>query len=472
MNIKKFSAATMRRALADIRAEMGPEAVIVHTEHEAGRVIVTAATDYDPGMADLIRNFEHTETTVASRAEPAADDPAAIAAAARVLGRDFASRKHGTGTSPASGPADARSTGFHARLDDDFDLNDVTIAANGASDEPATSDEEGPPAGVTAPTGTELQHASSERQRLDDVGAELRALRDLVEQQLNGLAWQNMRRTDPQRPFILQRLLQLGLAPELCTSVANQMPYSALIDVSWAHAKEEVASRFRRTHGPTLLETGGIVALVGPTGAGKTTTIAKLAGQYLRLHGPHSVGLVTTDDYRLGAHEQLQAFARILDLPVTSARDAESLIAAVRGYRGRSLVLIDTEGGADRAAEQQEMLAALALAESEARIYAVIAASMQRASLYKTILRHGRNRLHAAIVTKVDECGTLGDAISALIHAKLPLTYLTDGQQIPQDLHASSADDLLERADALMGDRGQTIDDEVLGMTFGQAAGG
>ena len=462
MNIKRISAPTMREALAEIRRQLGPEAVILQNNHTASGIEVVAATDYDPALAANFAIDDVKQSSTQATEETRA-------AVARLFGQpDAQAEAHRPQTLAAAEHAEA-TTNHRIDITLDYQFDGSAADANWPS---FTANSAARAADHRAHDSEQRMRqaqarAQSHQDRLDDVGAELRTLRGLVEQQLSGFAWQNVRQRNPQRAQILTQLMRFGLAPDIASEIVNTMPFAQTVDASWENAKAEIIRKIPANTERDILEHGGVVALVGPTGAGKTTTIAKLAGAFILRHGPGSVGLVTTDDYRLGAHEQLQAFGRILDISVARARDSESLVQAVRSYRGRSLVLIDTEGG--HTLEQQQMLSDLYQTETAAQCFVVLSACTQRHTLARTVNLHRGPNLRGAIVTKLDECGTLGDVLSILISTGSPAIYVTDGQQVPNDLHVASPLNLVTRGEQLLRYADASLDDEVLGLALGQS---
>ena len=486
MNIQRFSASTMRGAMVQVRRQLGAEAVIVHSASSDHGVEVIAALDYDETLAGLPAEVppaaqaeqlsprrEALDATVPPVAltDHLRERRGALDAAARVMGKnavpDTRSRPTAelTGDEAADDGAPSTVKLYNADGHERIDTLAAAAASVRANEPPLGLATSRPENSGVAPVQV---RAAGRNDRLDDVGAELRSLRTLMEQQLSGLAWQDVTHRDPQRALVLHRLLDFGLAPSLCTSIANAIHYRSSLDDTWREALAELTRRIPLDNGHDVLAGSGVVALVGPTGVGKTTTIAKLAGSYILRHGPGSVGLVTTDDYRLGAREQLQAFGRVLDITVAHATDGASLLAAVRAFQSRSLVLIDTEGARERIDDQGAMLETLASAGLPLRVFLVLAANTQRAALSLTAEEFGRLPLGGAIITKADECGTLGDVLSTVVARQLPVAYLSDGQQVPHDLHAVNADDLVSRGDALLRSNTATTENEILGLTFGK----
>lgn len=472
MNIERFSAPTMRGAMAEVRRKLGAEAVIVHSQAGDEGVEVVAAVDYDESLASL-SGAGPTQEPAARRQAREHEQREALDAAVRLMGRKTVRDS----MAPSTELDVEDGTPLTVKLYDRTGRENVAALAAAADSVRAAE----PPLGLAglAPvqTSTGPAHKSSgagaagrvpgDGDRLDDVGAELRSLRTLMEQQLSGLAWQDVANRDPQRAHVLRRLLDFGLEASLCTSIADAMRYHKAPQDTWQEAKRELALRIPDGRGYDVLAGGGVVALVGPTGVGKTTTVAKLAGSYIQRHGPGSVGLVTTDDYRLGAYEQLQAFGRILDISVARARDEASLMSAVRGFQNRSLVLVDTEGAEERIDDQASMFDSLAMADLPVRGFLLLAANTQRAALLRTAALFSRMPLHGAIITKADECGNLGEVLSTIIATQLPMSYLSDGQQVPQDLHSVDANEIIRRGEAMLANISAEDQDEILGITFG-----
>jgi flagellar biosynthesis protein FlhF len=193
-----------------------------------------------------------------------------------------------------------------------------------------------------------------------------------------------------------------------------------------------------------LLEFGGIVALVGPTGVGKTTTIAKLAAKFILKHGSSQVALITTDNYRIGAHEQLNTYGRILDVPVRVASSAQELRNLINGFADKRLILIDTAGMSQRDMKLVEQINTLQQNELSIRSYLVMSAATEYKAMNAIIKAFAVFDPQASILTKLDEAVTIGSAISSIIEHNLPLSFIADGQQVPEDIHSPHARSLIE----------------------------
>lgn len=186
----------------------------------------------------------------------------------------------------------------------------------------------------------------------------------------------------------------------------------------------------------------GVWALVGPTGHGKTTTLAKLAARAALAHGRERIALVSVDAWRVGAREQLAAYARMMGVDFLALDDAHALGAALAGLRGRHCVLIDSAGFAPADAKYARQLAALG--QAGAACLLTLAAGSQGA-LAESLL--GRHAGYAGVVlTKLDEGGTSGAVLDCVMRHRLPLACLSSGQRVPEDLHAANAAYVVERA--------------------------
>jgi flagellar biosynthesis protein FlhF len=185
-----------------------------------------------------------------------------------------------------------------------------------------------------------------------------------------------------------------------------------------------------------------VFALVGPTGVGKTTTVAKLAARFAVKYGTNALGLITLDAYRVAAHEQLRAYGRILGTPVHLAQDGATLRELLASMRGKRLVLIDTCGVGPRDERLNEMLAMLAEAGRDAqRVQPVLLlnAGSHTETLDETARAWRAPQAAGCILTKLDEAARVGGALDCALRYKLTLLGLTNGQRVPEDLHLPNA---------------------------------
>jgi flagellar biosynthesis protein FlhF len=199
----------------------------------------------------------------------------------------------------------------------------------------------------------------------------------------------------------------------------------------------------------TLFDNGGVFAFIGPTGVGKTTTVAKIAARCVMRFGRKSVSLLSTDTYRIGALEQLRVFGKILGLPVTALRDAEDLTTRIQELEKFHVVLIDTAGMGQRDVKMVEQLKVLSEGYKQAQRLLVMSATTSLQTMQDVIQAHAQGRengIKAAVITKIDEAMSLAPSVDCLIRHDLPLLFIGNGQQVPEDLHVADPSYLAHRS--------------------------
>lgn len=294
-------------------------------------------------------------------------------------------------------------------------------------------------AGLTSPSKT-----SSFDSVMRSMSGEMKSLRGLLEDQLAGLTLNDAERHDPIKAAVWREILNLGFSPALLRKLLEHMP----ADCDRPKAMRWVRAALARniaTLPQDLVERGGVYALVGPTGVGKTTTVAKLAARCMVRHGSDSLALVTTDNYRIGAFEQLRIYADILGAPIFAVQNEAQLEATLGELSSRHLVLIDTAGMNQRdlrLADQISMLCGEGLAVK--RIL-VLAATAQGITLEDVVRGFGSADLFGCILTKLDESPALGAILDVIIRHRLRVLYVTDGQRVPEDILQADVNALLER---------------------------
>lgn len=278
---------------------------------------------------------------------------------------------------------------------------------------------------------------------------EVKALRGLLENQVAHLAWGDMSRRDPNRAELLRRLNNMGIQSDLCEEMVDEVSQIKDVERAWRRIQGCLSGRIQITN-DDILDQGGIVALVGPTGIGKTTTIAKLAAHYMLRHGPRSVALISADNYRIGAHEQLMTYGRILGIPVQVATDQQALSNMLQEMADKRLVLIDTAGMSQRDLRLSEQFDTLQVKGATIRTYLTLSATTQTAVLEETVRAFSTMPIDGCIITKLDESMMLGGVLSVVIRHKIPVAYVSDGQRVPEDIHPARADKLVTNAVTLM----------------------
>ncbi len=418
MKIKRFVAPDMRQAMREVREEQGPEAVILSTRRLDEGIEVVAAIDYDESLVREAARHGAPFATVPVEAEAASKPRVAATAPAALLTRPPVA----VAVPPPLSPA-----------------NDM-------------------------PAMRPLMEQSA--QDTAQMRSELGSLREMLEMQLSSLAWNDMERRQPLRARVLREMTRLGIEADVARALVAELPDQISAEQA-RYLPLGMLSRSLTVSGRDLCgDDSGVIALVGPTGVGKTTTIAKLAARAVMRHGAEKVALVSTDHYRIGAAAQLEHYGRLLGARVYPAYDAASLRKVLEMLRGGHTVLIDTAGvtGSDpRLTQQLEILADA----SGLRACLVLAANAQSQALDEAVRAYLPLKPHACILTKLDEAPALGGALSVLIRHRLPLDYTTDGQRVPEDIATADARVLVCRAAQSL--KSPAPDDSMMAERFGLA---
>ncbi|MEJ1464891.1 MAG: flagellar biosynthesis protein FlhF [Candidatus Sedimenticola sp. (ex Thyasira tokunagai)] len=405
MKIKRFFAEDIRQALRQVREVLGPDAVILSNKSVEGGIELVAAMDYDES--------------------------------------EFSSPQE-VPSSPSAAPS--------------------TIPLHREQERPQAVRSIDSPAQNGRRPAARIEW--SQDPVLVEMRKEMKALRRMMENELSGLTWRDMSVRDPQVQELYRRLIGLGLSPDVCGRLVEQVGSFEVADQAWKKVLHSLAGEVA-TVDENLLERGGVVALIGPTGVGKTTTAAKLAARFALRHGNRHVALVSADSYRIGAKEQLNTYARILDVPVRSAATTEELISVLNTLADKRLIMIDTAGMSQRDIELSKQLSLLDVGGKQIRSFLTLSAATEQAALEQAIKAFGVARPEGCILTKVDEAASLGGALSALIHSSMPLAFTTDGQKVPEDIHLARPNTLVSIAAAYGDSLGMAMSDEYLALTMG-----
>jgi flagellar biosynthesis protein FlhF len=294
------------------------------------------------------------------------------------------------------------------------------------------------------------QPSATQRSQMD-MAAELRQMRGLIEERFSSLAFMEKLQRQPVQARLTQKLLELGFSPALVRKLAESCP-SEFRGGSPAEPADETAwaahvlSRNLQTDeaAPAIEDRGGVFALIGSTGVGKTTTTAKLAAHFATKYGAGQLGLITLDAYRIGAHEQLRAYGRILGVPVHTAHDRASLDDLLDLLSSKKLILIDTAGMAQRDSRTQELLEMLA--HPSIKKLLVINAAQQGETIEDVVGAWKGAACEGVVLSKIDEAVKLAPALDTLIRHKLKVLGVANGQRVPEDWHRLPSTALVQRA--------------------------
>jgi flagellar biosynthesis protein FlhF len=303
------------------------------------------------------------------------------------------------------------------------------------------------------------------------LGEELRTMRHLLERQLSQLAWNDLTRRAPQTAELLKELTTMGVAAGLATELLAELPDG----IGLADANRRVLAALTRriaVTGDELLDRGGRVAFVGPTGVGKTTGIAKLAARWVMRHGTRDIALISLDDQRFGAQEQMRVLGRLLGVECYTLEDAAGLPELLARLPRHRMILIDTAG---LGAAHDELAARAAVFDRVARaagvdVWLTLSAGAQAGVIGEVLRAFAAFGPRALFLTRVDEAVSLGGTLSALATGSLPVAYVASGPRIPEDLAPARAHQLVARAVHLARSADTSVGEELLVRRFGGVA--
>jgi flagellar biosynthesis protein FlhF len=265
---------------------------------------------------------------------------------------------------------------------------------------------------------------------------EIKELREMLRGELAHMSWHEKRPKDPLQARVLEQLTAMDITPDVALALAARTPQVPDSKDS-SNLSVELLATYLRVVDKLSPVNGGVIALVGATGAGKTTTIGKLATRWSMQHGSQDLALVSTDGYRVGARDQLMTYSRLLGAPLHTANSGEELAQALERLKSKKLILIDTAGMGPRDVRLKEQLAALKLGAARARVYLTLPAHGEANALDEAVRSFANLTPDACILTKVDEAASLGAVLSTTLRHKLRIAYLCNGQRVPEDLHAA-----------------------------------
>ncbi|KAA3650048.1 MAG: flagellar biosynthesis protein FlhF [Proteobacteria bacterium] len=460
MNVKRYFAQTAREALRQLKEELGADAIVLSNRSVDGGVEIVALP---ADAVDLLH--QSTRNAPAAAAKPAAPKPAVVAhdddpaddyrvqlSAAR---RPQAPAMPQAPRTPAAPPAQQIRPFQPPRIDS------PAAPRYGSEVFPRHAESrDSAPARTERPAAAPRHSAPAAEARREDESARIRALQEtnarlmdemggiraMLERQLAGFAWGEAGRQAPARTRMTGELLEAGFSAQLARTLCDAVDPNAELGAARNAVKTALNRGLRAlSNDADVIDRGGVYALVGPTGVGKTTTAAKLAARCVVRHGADKLALITTDGYRIGAHEQLRIYGRILGVPVYVVRDAADLRQTLAELRDKHMVLIDTVGMSQRDRMVAEQAAMLTGAGNVNRLL-LLNATCRGDTLDDVVRAYDGPDLAGCILTKVDEAASLAPALDVAVRHEMAVYYVANGQRVPEDLHLPNRAYLLHRA--------------------------
>ena len=389
MNVKKFSASTSRDAWRQVRETLGPDAVILSNRTINGMVEILALASED----------------MSSLAEPAVEKQPLSKSTLAAL-----APKPRSESDQAAGLAEA------------------LAAARTQPQAPETA---------TATASAELAQVMSE----------IRSMRGMLESQLTEIAWGSQQKREPAKGLVMREMLAAGFSASLARYLVEKLPAGEKPEGAMNWIKSVLTRNLAVVDNEAeIMGRGGVFALVGPTGVGKTTTTAKLAARCVMRHGAGKLALITTDGYRIGGYEQLRIYGKILGVMVHSVKDETDLRIALDEMKNKHTVLIDTVGMGQRDKMVAEQIAMLSGAGTKVKRLLCLSATSSGETLNEVVRAYQGSGLAGCIMTKLDEAATIGSLLDVAIRQKLSLYYVANGQRVPEDLHVANQHYLVDRA--------------------------
>ena len=395
MKMKRVLAKDTRTALAMIKETLGDGAVILSNTKIAGEVEIVAAIDFDEKRLTAQRSSAFSDRLSAN------------------LDRIKSQRNQ----NPNPNQSSASSVKVAAELNRSRTAKNPTKSSN---------------------------HQAPSNDNMIRMEKEMGLLRLLVEQQMSQSPNQNHTFTNAAGLKVFQRLERMGFEKRMIDPMLSELPQCDDADLLWTHAQQWLQDHLT-TSSEGVVHEAGIYALVGPTGVGKTTAIGKLGAQLAMKHGKHKVALISMDQQRIGARDQLRVFGTMLGIEVHHVTGFTQLTTTLNQLTHKDYILVDTSGGNPFDPHIQNLVDGFLGVPHQINVYLTLAANSQSHAL-RYLMTHYLGKVKGVVATKLDECLPLGGLLAALIESKQPLVMITDGQRIPLDLGYPSAQQLVAHA--------------------------
>jgi len=484
MNVRRFTAKSSREALRLVREALGEDAVVLSTKPSAGGVEVLAMAPESIGHLEQMSAATGETAAVAARvsselAVTSAEQDAERLEMSTLSFQDYVrkrmlKRRQAAMDGTASSAPQALTPALSREREREPTHIDVRVGDEDVAELPAppllplAGEGRGEGRRMQALTAADPIHTAVSPERDADLLAELRSVKGLIEERFGALAFMERLQRRPAEARLTQKLLDCGFSPVLVRKIADGLKAESGDEAAWAAQILERNLRGAEA-GAAIEDRGGIFALIGATGVGKTTSTAKLAAAFAAKHGAANLGLITLDAYRVGAHEQLRAYGRILGVPVHTAHDRASLEDLLDLLAAKKLILIDTAGMAQRDARTKDLLDMLS--HPKIRRLLVVSAAAQAETIEDVLIAYRAATCAGMVLSKLDEAVKLGPALDAAIRHKLEIVGVANGQRVPEDWHRLSGHALVQRAMKSSGSAAWRLDAVEMSLVFASSQG-
>ncbi|WP_281071638.1 flagellar biosynthesis protein FlhF [Succinivibrio dextrinosolvens] len=466
MKLKRFVAKDMRTALAKIKEELGAEAVIMSNKRVGPNVEIIAGVEGDivaapvktsskqkgqitsnihddSPLSRIIADDEVTlsasskskpESKLSSKTVGGSKSEAFAKSLLEILERQQQGSEQTVQKKTATAKAQPQKTKAKAPapLSEQTGLRDLFIKEDEKKKEKKVETSHGISSYIS-------KESESEKTEIEQLRHDVDSIRRLLQFELAGLMSDTKKREEPVKAMIYELLLSSGFDKSISNELSESIDSDASFNFAWRQLAQNLERRIK-TGSDEIVTDGGIVTLIGPAGVGKTTTIAKLAARFVMKYGPDRVALITADHYRIGAVEQVKTYGRIMGCSTFAIKSIDELPEMLYTLRDKSLVLVDTVGvGLHDERFESQVNALKKQSRLKMKHYLVLPATAQRKVLEHAYEHFSNIGLKGIILTKIDESESLADALSLCIKQKLMLSYVTDGQRVPEDLEVPDA---------------------------------
>lgn len=467
MGPQKFTALNTAEALKKVRLEMGADAMILSTSDTKNGVEIVAITPQD--LANLSSAADPEAKVGRSRSmdpeveiAPTFSSPSRAGSSRVVKPASFASADTDSSVGfkkvefPRISSSSLHSDNFKPSFFESSQrvpASEAKFVGEGDSEPIARRKPVNGNHPESAPANPKSIAELANSPRVEKLLTEISEVKNLLQSHVAGNFWGNLQQEKTHLTEVIKHLLNTGFSPQLCADITRKLPETSDLSTLLQSAREQIKGMVKTVDAFAMFDKGGVFAFIGPTGVGKTTTVAKIAARCVLRYGRNQVTLLTTDTYRIGAQEQLKVFAKILGLTVTSLRDGEDLSSKLKELSGRKIVLLDTAGVSQRDTLMLEQSKTLQDGSQSAVRILVMSSTTDLRTQEEVIKLHnqaaqnnGTGKIEAAVITKIDEAAHIAPVVDSIIRHDMPLLFISNGQRVPEDLSLPDLDYLSHRA--------------------------